>query len=405
MTTLSRSRLPPSGILSVNAGSSSVKLSIFDVSSGLRSDGAIAHGTVSGIGDAPRHRVLDGAGAILTDEALANVTTHEEAFLHVSSWLRHQFPDLQFLAAGHRVVHGGLRFVQPVRVDADVLAGLRELVALAPLHQPHNIAAIEAIARLYPGMPQVVCFDTAFHHGQPAVATTLALPQAFTDAGVRRYGFHGLSYEFIASQLPSVLTQAERRRVVVAHLGSGASMCALLDGRSIATTMGFSALDGLVMGTRPGALDAGVILYLLDRGMSSTAIGDLLWKRSGLLGVSGISGDIQELLAHSEASAARAIELFVYRIVRELGSLAAALGGLDALVFTAGIGEHASQIRTAVCDAATWLGIAIDEAANQANVRWISTAASRVAVLVVPTDEEAIVARHTVTALGLTRPT
>jgi acetate kinase len=272
---------------------------------------------------------------------------------------------------------------------------------MAPLHQPHNLAAIKAFKRLHPRVPQVACFDTAFHHTQPPLATQFALPEALSARGIRRYGFHGLSYEYIASVLPSYLGELAEERVIVAHLGSGASMCAMRYRRSVATTMGFTALDGLMMGTRCGAIDPGVVLYLLDSGMSGTNLCDLLWEQSGLLGVSGVSDDMRELLASTSPSAAQAIDLFAYRIVREVGSLAAALGGLDALVFTAGIGENVPSVRRAVCAQLAWLGVHLNGAANDANARQISDATGSAAVWVIPTDEEAIVARHVVRLLRL----
>ncbi|HXP92562.1 MAG TPA: acetate kinase [Candidatus Binatia bacterium] len=349
-------------VLAVNAGSSSIKLSLFEIGKELRSTAAALHRTVE----------------------ISPGQSHEDAFAGALAEIDRELPSLRIAAAGHRIVHGGTRFFEPVRIDPSVLAGLRELIPLAPLHQGRNIAAVEALERLHPGLPQVACFDTAFHHHQSAVATAVALPREITEKGVRGYGYHGLSYEYIASELPKHLGDAAEGRIVVAHLGNGASMCALRNRRSVATTMGFSALDGLVMGTRPGTLDPGVLLYLLERGMPPADLGDLLWNRSGLLGVSGVSGDMRTLLASPEPYAREAIELFVYRIVRELGSLAAALGGLDALVFTAGIGEHAPEIRARVCEGAAWLGLQ-----------------SRIPVLVIPTDEEAVVARHTVGSLGL----
>lgn len=349
-------------ILAANAGSSTVKFSVFAVGSELRSATAALHGSVD----------------------LEEGETHEDAFARILERIAREVPDLEIAGAGHRVVHGGTRFVAPVRVDPGVLDALRALIPLAPLHQGHNIAAIEALERLHPGLPQVACFDTAFHHTQTEVATAYALPAEVTRAGVRSYGFHGLSYEYIASVLPEHLGERADGRVVVAHLGSGASLCAMRERRSVATTMGFSALDGLVMGTRSGALDPGVLLYLLEGGMSVAALGDLLWKRSGLLGVSGISGDMRALLASSDPAARRAVDLFVYRVGRELGSLAAALGGLDALVFTAGIGEHAPQIRAAICEQAAWLGVG-----------------STVPAVVIPTDEEGVTARHAVAVLRL----
>ncbi len=303
-------------------------------------------------------------------------------------------------AAGHRVVHGGERFAAPVLVNQEVLQALQALVPLAPLHQPHNLDAIRALAHVKPGIPQVACFDTAFHRTQPAVAQAFALPQELTEAGIARYGFHGLSYEYIARVLPGIAGETGRGRVVVAHLGNGASMCALQGGRSIATTMSFTALDGLPMGTRSGSLDPGVILYLLsERGMDVAALTDLLYHRSGLLGMSGLSSDMRALLASNASSARAAIDVFVYRIRRELGSLVAALGGLDALVFTAGIGEHAAPIRARVCEQTAWLGIRLDPEANARGGPRISGPDSSVSVWMIPTNEELMIAEHTVALL------
>jgi acetate kinase len=299
-------------------------------------------------------------------------------------------------AVGHRVVHGGSAYSAPQQVTATLLATLRSLIPIDPNHLPQAIDAIAATERLFPGVPQVACFDTAFHRHQPAVAQAFALPRALTAKGVRRYGFHGLSYEYIVSALPEVAPACPRGRLVVAHLGNGASMCAIADGRSIATTMGFTAVDGLPMGTRTGTLDPGVILYLLQHeGMDAKSIEALIYERSGLLGVSGLSSDMRALLASDAPAAREAVDLFVYRIGRELGSLVAALGGLDALVFTAGIGEHAAAIRARVCRDAHWLGVRLDEAANAADGPCISCAGSAVSVWVVPTDENLMVARHT----------
>jgi len=299
-------------------------------------------------------------------------------------------------AVGHRVVHGGTVFAGPVRIDCAVLDELEALCPLAPLHEPHNLA----IAHLAPSLPQVACFDTSFHHGQPAVAQRFALPGELHEAGVRRYGFHGLSYDYIASALRERAPAIASGRVVAAHLGAGASLCAMRDGKSIDTTMGFTALDGLPMATRCGALDPGVILYLLsERGMDARSIEELLYQHSGLLGMSGISGDMRQLLASKDRRAGEAVELFVYRICRELGALAATLGGLDGLVFTAGIGEHASEIRSRVCEGSRWLGVVLDAAANARGEECISAPASRVSVWVIPTDEERMIARQTIEVL------
>jgi acetate kinase len=317
----------------------------------------------------------------------------------ILGWLREHADGVSLIAAGHRVVHGGLAYDRPVRIDNAVLESLQSLVPLAPLHQPHNIAAVRAVAEIEGRLPQVACFDTAFHRTQARVAQTFAIPRALTEQGVRRYGFHGLSYEYIARRLPDVVPGA--RRVVVAHLGSGASMCAIADGRSVESTMGFTAVDGLPMGTRTGALDPGVVLYLLQElGYDAGRIERLLYKESGLLGVSGISNDMRDLLASSEPAARDAVELFVYHICKHLGGLAAALGGIDTLVFTAGIGENAAPVREAVCRNAAWLGLRLDPAANERNGPCISTADSAVSAWVIPTNEELMIAIHTLALLA-----
>jgi acetate kinase len=304
-------------------------------------------------------------------------------------------------AVGHRVVHGGVRYASPIRIDAEVIAALMELAPLAPLHQPHNLAPIKAIAEAAPDIVQVACFDTAFHRGQPPLAQVFALPREFTDAGVRRYGFHGLSYEYVTTRLREVAPDLADRRLIVAHLGNGASLCAVRDGRSVATTMGFTAVDGLVMGTRCGSLDPGVLIYLMDvHGMDARALEDLVYKRSGLLGVSGLSSDMRTLQASSDPAAAEAVALFVYRIVREIGSLSAALGGLDGLIFTGGIGEHDAAVRAEIGAGSRWLGLELDNARNARGEGRISSEASDVASWVVPTDEELMIARHTAAVVG-----
>lgn len=310
------------------------------------------------------------------------------------------------VAVGHRVVLGGMKFTAPVRIDPEVVAALEELVPLAPLHQPHHLAAIQAIARKRPDMPQVACFDTSFHRAQPAVAQAFALPRRYAEEGVHRYGYHGLSYEYIVSVLPEFDQRAAVGRTVIAHLGNGASLCAIHGGTSVATTMGLTALDGLVMGTRCGAIDPGVLFYLMRQyGMGATDLEQLLYEESGLLGVSGISGDMRELLESPDPRAAEAVDLFVYRIGRELGSLAAALGGLDALVFTGGIGEHAAAIRARVCRDARWLGLELDEERNETGGPLITKKGSRASGLVIPTDEERMIALHTRQVLGRRAPT
>jgi acetate kinase len=382
-------------ILVVNAGSSSIKFSVF-ATAGTETLAARVHGQVDHIGGAARLAASDEGGRPLADEPVAG-GDHRAAIAAIHAWLgRHSGGEAGFAAVGHRVVHGGGEFAAPTLIDDRVLAALEALVPLAPLHQPHHIAAIRAVAAAAPGVPQVACFDTAFHRTQPAVAQHFALPRALTAGGIRRYGFHGLSYEYIVSALPQVAPDCAGGRLVVAHLGNGASLCAIAGGRSVATTMGFSPLDGLVMGTRPGLLDPGVVLHLLrHEGMSPAEVEDLLYERSGLLGVSALSGDMRDLLASDKPEAREAIDLFVYRIGRELGSLAAALGGLDALVFTAGIGEHAAEIRARVCADARWLGVILDEAANRAGGPRISRAGSPASAWVIPTDENLVIARHT----------
>jgi acetate kinase len=383
----------------LNAGSSSLKFSVFVDRAGELD--LLFRGQAEGLFTSPRFLVRDHAGATVAETKWPEGTRlgHEGAIEHLFRWaaeVKAKLSGQRLAAAGHRVVHGGMTYCEPTLVGAKVLADLEELVPLAPLHQPHNLAPIRALGQLRPDLPQVACFDTAFHRTQPEVAQAFALPRVYTEKGVRRYGFHGLSYEYIASELPRYDPRAAAGRVVVAHLGNGSSLCALRDGRSVATTMGFSVLDGLPMGTRCGSLDPGVILLFLDHlHMDARAIEALLYNESGLLGVSGISSDMRELLASTDPRAAEAVDLYVYRIGRELGSLAAALGGLDALVFTAGIGEHAAAIRARVCRDAAWLGVALDEAANEAGGPRISREGGKVSAWVIPTNEELIMARHT----------
>lgn len=383
-------------VLVLNAGSSSIKFSIFDVRAGAIAAPPICAGIIENIGHSAHFSAHDAAKAVLAEETLAGTATHETAIERLLAWIDQRFADRALVAAGHRVVHGGDRYDVPILIDGAVIAELRRLIPLAPLHQPHHIAAIEALARLHPTLPQIACFDTGFHRTQPTIATRFAVPRALFDEGVRRYGFHGLSYEYIASALPKVAGSAVASgRVIVAHLGAGASLCAMVAGLSVATTMGFTALDGLPMGRRCGAIDPGVLLYLMvEKGMDSAAISHMLYFESGLLGVSGISDDMRELLASADARAGEAIDLFVYRIGREVGSLAAAMGGLDALVFTAGIGEHAPEIRRRVVEQAAWLGLAPDEAANRDGGPCLTRPDSKVSAWVIPTDEELMIARH-----------
>jgi acetate kinase len=384
-------------ILVLNAGSSSIKFSLF---AGRGADLAlVARGQVGGMLTAPVFVAKDANGQAVGEkrwEAGARLG-HDAALAHIVDWVKARYAaDHRLAAVGHRVSHGGNDYPAPVRVDGAVLAKLDQLVPLSPLHMPHNLAPIRALLARRPELPQVACFDTAMHHSYPLLEQMFALPRELYDAGVRRYGFHGLSYEYIAGVLPEIDGRAAAGKTVVLHLGSGASMCALAAGRSIASTMGFTAVDGLPMATRSGALDPGVVLYLMNqRGMDARAIEDLIYNKSGLLGVSGVSSDMRVLVGSGEPRAALAVDLFVYRIGRELGSLAAALGGLDAIVFTGGIGEHEVTVRERVCRGAAWLGIDLDPEANAGHGPRISTVSSRTAAWVVPTNEELVIARHT----------
>jgi acetate kinase len=383
-------------ILVLNAGSSSIKFSVFTV----RADelALAVRGQIEGLDTAPRFRAKDATGTEIGARKWDEGTRlgHGGAIEYLVQFLEGRRENHRLIAVGHRVVHGGLAFSEPTRVDEQVIATLEKLVPLAPLHQPHNLAPIRIVLERIPQMPQVACFDTAFHRAQPELAQTFALPSHITERGVRRYGFHGLSYEYIVSALPAVDPKAAAGRTVVAHLGNGASMCAIKSGRSVASTMGFTAVEGLPMGTRCGALDPGVILYLMDEmKMDARAIEILIYRQSGLLGVSGVSSDMRELLASPDPRARLAVDLFVYRIGRELGSLTAAMGGLDALVFTGGIGEHAVAIRERVCRDAGWMGIELDTSANVKSGPCISRASSRVSVWAIPTNEELMIARHT----------
>ena len=383
----------------VNSGSSSIKYSLFDhvETEDLR---LVFKGQVEGIGVRPRFEARNAQNETIEEKTWKHGpdVNHESLMGFIIGWLREnrQRLGLSLVGVGHRVVHGGENFSHPVRVNDAVLKDLERFIPLAPLHQPHNLSPIKAVMKLGADIPQVACFDTAFHRSNPTVAQLFALPRRLSEQGIRRYGFHGLSYEFIARRLRVLDPEAAGGRVIVAHLGSGASMCALQDGKSIASTMGFSAMDGLPMGTRPGNLDPGVVLHLIqEEGMSPDALTDLFYKQSGLLGVSGISNDMRVLLESDDPHAEEAIAVFVYRIQRELGSLAAALGGLDALVFTGGVGENAPVIRARVAEAARWLGLHLDAAANADGQPKISQADSPVAAWVIPTNEELMIATHT----------
>jgi acetate kinase len=388
--------------LVLNAGSSSLKFCVFRRSPQETWKLAV-RGQIDGIGTSPRLSARDGDGGIVALSIMdASVCDGRAAIDALASWLRSRFGDARVLGVGHRVVHGGAKFDRPVVVTKDVLVDLYQLIPLAPLHQPYNLASIERICERMPDVPQVACFDTSFHQTSPPVAKLIPLPKNIRKSGVQRYGFHGLSYEYIASVLPDLAPEIARRRVIVAHLGSGASMCALKDGISVDNTLGFTALDGLSMGTRPGALDPGVVLYLYQGlGLSAKEIEAILYKKSGLLGISGTSNDMRELLKSEEPDAQLAIDYFVYRAAKEIGSLAAVLGGVDGLVFTAGIGENSPEIRRRICEASSWLGIELDTEANSNNHPRISTPNSKVSTWVIPTNEELMIARHTGALLGL----
>ena len=390
-------------IVVVNAGSSSLKFSLFGVRGSALE--LTVHGQAEGLDTAPRFVAKDAAGRVLDEKSWGDGVAlgHDGALDHLLAFIRGQLASHRLVGVGHRVVHGGLDYSLPVRIDKSVLARLETFIPLAPLHQPHNLTPIRGLLVRSPQLPQVACFDTAFHRAQPAVAQALALPKTITERGVRRYGFHGLSYEYIAGALGEHDVRAASGKSVVLHLGNGASMCAIDGGRSVATTMGFTAADGLPMGTRSGSLDPGVMLYLMDElRMDARSIEGLIYQQSGLLGVSGISSDMRTLQASTDPAAKAAIDVFIYRIGRELGSLAAALRGLDAIVFTAGIGEHSASLRERVCRDAAWLGVDVDQRANEASGPRISTAASRVTAWVIPTDEELIIARHTRDVLAKT---
>ncbi|MEA2740492.1 MAG: acetate kinase [Acetobacteraceae bacterium] len=386
-------------ILVVNAGSSSLKFAVWraDKVEGIPT----LKGAVTGIGQVPHFIAQNADGEVLVDQDWDPADADQAAlFGGLTDWIGAHGAGSRLVAAGHRVVHGGTRFAAPVVVDALVMRELEGLIPLAPLHQPHNLAAIRSLAAAHPHLPQVACFDTAFHGGQADVATRFALPREFHDAGVRRYGFHGLSYDYITRALARKAPELAAGRVVIAHLGNGASLCAVRDGKSVDSTMGFTALDGLPMGTRIGNIDAGVLLFLLARGMGHEALQHLLYNRSGLLGVSGgISNDMRELLAAKQPEAAQAVDLFVYRVVREIGAMVACMGGIDGIVFTGGIGEHAVGIRERICLGCKWLGIELDPAANARGLDRISTRVSRPVAWVIPTDEAQMIAIHTVAAL------
>lgn len=384
-------------ILVVNAGSSSLKFSLFRAGAAdvLQQD---VRGQIDGVGSRPRLVVKDRSGSTMVerDFAVAGAREVKDAIALVGTWLREQFEGESLLAVGHRVVHGGTEYSRPMLVNATVFSALEKLIPLAPLHQPHNLAAIQAVRETQPEIPQVACFDTAFHRSHPQLADIYALPWEYYQAGVRRYGFHGLSYEYIAATLPQAAPEIANGRVIVAHLGSGASLCALRGGKSQDSTMGFSPLDGIPMGTRPGGIDPGVLLYLAgQRSMSPAALEKLLYKDSGLLGLSGLSNDMRLLLESRVPRAQLAVDYFVHRVAREIGSLVAVLGGVDGLVFTAGIGENSAEIRARIVSACAWLGMTLAVDANQNGAPCITTADSAVSAWVIPTNEELMIANHT----------
>jgi acetate kinase len=392
-------------ILTLNAGSSSLKFAAFAAANG----GALtllASGQIEGLGATPTGAVKTASGEtakLSFERSLARVD-HAAAVGAILGWLRKAGYDSSVAGVGHRVVHGGTDLAEPVLIDESVIAKLKRLIPLAPLHQPHNIAGIEAAVKAFPSTPQVACFDTAFHRSHPFVDDTFALPRSYYDEGVRRYGFHGLSYEYITRKLRKIAPQIAREDVVIAHLGNGASMCAVHDGRAIASTMGFTAIDGLPMGTRCGQLDPGVVLYLMaEKKMSAEEISDLLWKNSGLKGMSGISQDMRELEASDNPAAHDAIAYFVSRVRRELAGLAATVDGVEAVAFTAGIGEHSWRVRESVLNGMEWMGIHLDAEANRANAQIISAKHSPTIVFVLPTDEELMIAEHTVRTAGVAK--
>ncbi|MER9593681.1 acetate/propionate family kinase [Mesorhizobium sp. M0244] len=381
-------------ILALNAGSSSIKFGLYDLEASAELDLA-SRGSLD-LGDAPRLTAKAGDGAVQCDRPLAAHSSRDMGIGQMLQWIENELGGRKLIAAGHRIVHGGRDFVEPVRLTSTVIQALDRLTPLAPLHQPRSLAPIRALAALRPDLPQVGCFDTAFHRTIEPMVSRFALPRHYEADGIHRYGFHGLSYEYVADRLKQMSPDLAAKRTIVAHLGKGASLCAMRDGRSVDTTMGISALDGLVMGTRCGAIDPGVLLYLLlEKGVGGDALQHMLYEESGLLGVSGISGDMRTLEASDDRQAREAVELFAFRAAREMAALANTLGGLECLVFTAGIGEHSAPARKAICDRLGWLGVAVDEVANSSHAALISQAGSKVEVRVVATDEEGMIAAHT----------
>ncbi|HKP67783.1 MAG TPA: acetate/propionate family kinase [Pyrinomonadaceae bacterium] len=387
--------------LVLNAGSSSLKFCVFQ-RPGYHAWRLASRGQIEGIGTAPHLSAKNDEGEKLIDEDLTGVETGSEAIEALSGWLRSKYAGARVLGVGHRVVHGGPKYDRPTIVDKEVLKELYDLVPLAPLHQPYNLAAIEAVFERLPNVPQVACFDTSFHRGHNEVADLIPLPREIRDTGLQRYGFHGLSYEYISTVLPEFAPKIANGRVIVAHLGSGSSLCAMKDLKSVDSTLGFTAVDGICMGTRPGSVDPGAILYLFQNlGLSAKDVESILYKKSGLLGISGISNDMRDLLGNDDPNARLAVDYFIYRIAKEIGALSAVLGGLDAIVFTAGIGENSAEIRRRICEASAWLGVELDADANTARSTKISTASSKISAWVIPTNEELMIARHSGVLLGL----
>lgn len=388
--------------LILNAGSSSLKYCMFRQADGTPWQ-VEARGQIEGIGTSPHMTVKDADGHKRLDQQLdSSVRDGRGAIDTLAAWLRSHYLGGQIVGVGHRVVHGGPRFSAPVVVTKEILTELKELTPLAPLHQPHNLTPIEAIFERMPEVPQVACFDTGFHRGHAPVATLVPLPRELCKGGVERYGFHGLSYEYVASVLPEVAPEIADGRVIVAHLGSGASLCAIRNRKSVDTSMSFTAVDGLCMGTRPGAIDPGIVLYLFQKlGLTVKQVEDVLYKKSGLLGISGISNDMRDLLGSGDPAAKLAVDYFIFSAAKQIGALAAVLNGVDAVVFTAGIGENSAEIRKRVCESSAWLGLDLDEAANTARGPRISKPGSKVSAWVIPTNEELMIARHTRSLLGL----
>jgi acetate kinase len=390
-------------VLVLNAGSSSLKFCVYQKHE-TEQWRLESRGQIEGIGTSPKLSVKNSQGQKIADEKLPEtIKDGRNAIDHLGNWLRSIYSDSQLLGVGHRVVHGGSKYSKPIVVTKEVLDDLRGLIPLAPLHQPHNLAAIEALYERRADVPQVACFDTSFHRGHSEVAELVPLPSNLRNHGLQRYGFHGLSYEYIASVLSQVAPEIAKARVIVAHLGSGASLCALNDAKSVETTMSFTALDGICMGTRPGAIDPGVVLYLFQQlKMTAKEVEDIFYKKSGLLGISGISNDMRDLLDSDDPNARLAVDYFIYRIVKEIGAVTSVLGGLDGLIFTAGIGENSAEIRQRVCDSCKWLGVELDPKANSDRASRISTSNSKVSTWVIPTNEELMIVRHTGKLLGLT---